>query len=201
MKVSRSTKYGINKRLCYLLSFLFIAIPIVVGIVVWKAMPVCETTPSAEANVDEPEITSSVPPSTCSPSVDEPWKFLRLPSYIIPVHYAINLRPDFYEDNGLFTGKETIELNITENTNYLIVHILKLSITKTAVFEKASRRAIRVKRTFEYEENQFWVVEVGETIRSGTAVDLYLEFEGSLTGSIVGFYKSTYINSVTKQKR
>ena len=47
---------------------------------------------------------------------------------------------------------------------------------------------------FEYQENEFWVVTPSSPAPAGN-YSLYLEFDGSLTIGITGFYKSVYKNS------
>ena len=49
----------------------------------------------------------------------------------------------------------------------------------------------KVKYSFHYEPNQFWVVQTEKEVPKGS-VNLNLEFSGYLTHGIVGFYKSTY---------
>ena len=47
---------------------------------------------------------------------------------------------------------------------------------------------------FEYQENEFWVVIPSSPAQAGN-YSLYLEFDGSLSIGITGFYKSVYKNS------
>ena len=60
---------------------------------------------------------------------------------------------------------------------------------------------VGVKRSFAFDRNQYWVTEVTEELEAGSTVVLHLEFDGSLLNGIVGFYKSTYINTQTGVKR
>lgn len=128
------------------------------------------------------------------------WKDLRLPTYIKPIHYDITLYPDFYEDAGWFYGNETIEIEISKETSYILIHINYLNVTRTELFD-ATDNPIGIAKTFYYQPNQFWVVETETPISAGARVRLFLSFEGSLTRAIVGFYKSTYTDSLTGAKR
>ncbi|ESO85815.1 hypothetical protein LOTGIDRAFT_130453 [Lottia gigantea] len=132
---------------------------------------------------------------------DEPWRNLRLPRTILPVHYDLTLYPDFYENNGWFYGNETITIRLDESSKYILVHYKFMNITKTELREAGTNNQIDIARTFTNEENQFWVVQTSTDIAKGSMVDLYLEFDGSLTNAIVGFYKSTYVNSITNETR
>ena len=80
---------------------------------------------------------------------------------------------------------------------------LSHSYKKNPIFTTNSSAGnnIRVKRRFAFDRNQYWVTELTEEIKAGTTVVLHLEFEGSLVNGIVGFYKSTYINTQTGIKR
>ncbi len=62
-------------------------------------------------------------------------------------------------------------------------------------------RELATKRHFAFDRNQFWVTELSDKLASGSPVVLHLEFQGSLTPLIVGFYKSTYIHTETGKKR
>ncbi|XP_053392868.1 glutamyl aminopeptidase-like [Mercenaria mercenaria] len=197
-------KVSLDKRCCYFLVLCVIVLTVVTGVVVWYL------TDSACNGADDGDqqpatgtkSTDSVPQTTAVPTTidtSEPWKNLRLPRYIIPVHHDITLYPNFYENNGWFYGNETVELNITQSTNYILIHANFLNITKTAL-RYANGQDIPIKRTFWYGENQFWVIEATAPVQVSRAF-LELQFDGSLTREIFGFYKSTYVNSITKEER
>lgn len=211
---SRS-KVALNKRICYFLVFLFVAVPVVVGVVVWhltktaydnsdgasdgtQAGQVGGTTSGCPT---QPEMTTvpATEQTTQVVSDDEPWKNLRLPKYVIPIHYDITLYPDFYGDHGWFYGNETAELNVTKATKVFLIHTNYMNITKTTL-NYAGGSNIAIANTFWYAENQFWVVQTKEPVRS-SVVHLHLQFDGSLTRAIVGFYKSSYTNSKTGEIR
>lgn len=48
---------------------------------------------------------------------------LHLPKYTVPIHYDLTLYPDFYGDNSEFYGNVTIEIDVKQATQYLMVHI------------------------------------------------------------------------------
>ena len=47
---------------------------------------------------------------------------------------------------------------------------------------------------FDYEKNEFWVVEFGQEVVIGN-YSQSLEFSGKLSQGLAGFYKSVYTNS------
>lgn len=205
-----SKKVSFNKRCCYLLAFLFIAVPVVTGVLVWYFLPKCGirdgqsiTDESSQGKESTTEASPTV--ETTSPSTGavpgKPWTYLRLPTFIRPLHYDLTLYPDFYEDHGWFYGNETVEIEISLDTRFILIHYNQMNITRTELYSHGKTDSIPIKRTFNFSEHQFWVVETESAIPAGSKVDLELQFDGSLTNSIVGFYKSTYVNSQTNQTR
>ncbi|KAH3863357.1 glutamyl aminopeptidase-like [Dreissena polymorpha] len=209
-----------NKRLVYFLVFLVIALPVITGILVWKLLPGCDDkTNTAESGRAGSQVqptasgVQTVPTSaplqttnstlsgklTTPPFEDGPWKTLRLPGTVLPVHYNLTMFPDFYDNASTFYGNVSIELQVKEATQLFMVHVLFLDIAQTKLLDGPFGNAISIKRTFEYKPNQFWVVETTKPILANSTVYLDIQFSGSLNRSIVGFYKSTYINSITKK--
>ena len=198
-KVRMST----NRRLLYFLVALLIILPVLTGVLVWYFMPKCDKEQSSTAEVklttQTPEYTSTFGTTPAS-FEDGPWKELRLSRNVIPVHYAITLYPDFYGDNAWFYGNETIEIDIKGQTKYILIHINYLNITSARV-EDNNGTSVEINRTFEYKPNQFLVIETKTPLAVNKKVFVQIQFDGSLTRSIVGLYKSVYTNSLTKERR
>ncbi|XP_021344850.1 glutamyl aminopeptidase-like, partial [Mizuhopecten yessoensis] len=197
-----SGKVSLNKRILYLLLVLLVVVPIVVGVLVWYLAPPrsCDSLSNVEgesgANTGS-EVTTTTTTTEVPNFESEPWKNLRLPRYIIPVHYDITLYPDIYNGNGWFYGNESVEIRITKDTSYILIHYYYMNITKTMLKNNSSGATIPIKRTFSYAENQFWVIETVSPLLSGAVVRLETQYDGSLTRSMVGLYKSRYVNSIT----
>ena len=134
------------------------------------------------------------------PESQGPWLELRLPSAIKPTRYDLWLNPDFYFEGNTFSGREDISLQVLEDTNYVLIHFKLMEITRTEL-STSDGRHIDIVQTFAYEPHEFWVIETAETLRAGTDLVLHLEFNGSLVNGIVGYYKSTYVNSDTGIER
>ncbi|KAL5018116.1 hypothetical protein ScPMuIL_003838 [Solemya velum] len=196
-----------NKRLFFILCVLLIVLPVVVGVLVWNFTK-CEADDShnnegiTESNRGGEGTTTDTPVVSTTHPEWEIWKNLRLPDYIKPVHYDITLYPDFYEeDKGWFYGNETVEIKISRNTSYILIHINYLNVTRTELFDNVTGDSIPIQDSFHYEPNQFWVIKTKTPVENGTVVNLVLSFDGSLTRAIVGFYKSTYTDSKSGAKR
>lgn len=147
-----------------------------------------------------------------------PWEAdHRLPSDTDPIHYDIFLHPDL--NNFTFSGKVVIQIHVKNprsfllvNTKYLDIFDTRLKKVITAESERETdnvtkkkfgeEREIEIENAFEYKPNEFWVV----VMKSNTELqpgfyNLHLQFRGSLSEKIVGFYSSTYTDPKTQQKR
>lgn len=126
----------------------------------------------------------------------EPWETnIRLPTHLIPLHYDLHLYPEL--ESGLFTGNITAEISALETANYFLTHIKDLEIHDTQLRD-GSGSLVDVAKAFEYPEHEFWVVVPSKEIPKGN-YSLFLQFSGSLTKGITGFYKSTYLNAEGKR--
>ena len=203
-----------NKRILYFLVALVIILPVITGVLVWHFMPKCndDKPRSDEVKISSPASVSTALPTdhtelhivptgtTAAPFEDGPWKELRLPRTVIPVHYEITLYPDFYDNNAWFYGNETVEIDVRQPTRHVMIHVNYLNITRTSL-EDDSGNSVEINRTFEYKPNQFLVIETKEMLHQSQRVKLSISFDGSLTRSIVGLYKSVYTNSLTGERR
>lgn len=125
----------------------------------------------------------------------EPWEVdYRLPRHQQPLHYQIHLHPDL--ETGLFTGKVDIFMKINQSKYYFILHSKFLNITSTKVCRGHTLEGgeeIRLHKAFEYPPNEFYIIQLKDEASAGEYT-ISLEFDGSLTREIVGFYRSTYRN-------
>ncbi|XP_057378962.1 glutamyl aminopeptidase-like [Daphnia carinata] len=148
-----------------------------------------------------PIVESTTMAGSTTPQLTEPWELdYRLPSDTLPLHYEIYLHPDLV--SGTFTGKVAIHLNVTKPRDFVLIHIKYLTISSTSVHKgiESNGEQISLGETFEYAPNEFWVVKLRSQMQPGLYT-VNMDFTGSLTKDIVGFYKSNYYNSDTNQTR
>ena len=160
----------------------------------------CEDKEDGEGGPDTSSATTSIPGDTSTepPLAGPPGDpFLRETVY--PTHYELWLYPDFYFDGNTFYGKENITFKVTKETDVVILHAKMMEISNTVMWDDAEHE-ITIKKTFMYERNEYWVVEVENQLVVGEYV-LHLEFTGSLVNGIVGYYKSNYTNALTGEDR
>ena len=109
---------------------------------------------------------------------------------LIPVDYSIELTVDMNE----FTvaGRSVINLNIVEETNYVIFHTKLMNITSFVVTQNDKR--VIVQSNFTYEENDFYILRLKNSLSVGKAT-LELTYSYILRDYLVGFYRSSYKNA------
>jgi len=106
----------------------------------------------------------------------------------------------------------SILLNVTSSpTRHLLVHARGLTIHRTAVRlrrrdddehqQAASPPVVGVQRAFEFSRHQYWVVELEREVAPGCEVWLEMRFEGSMVGRLSGLYRTSYVDSRTRQTR
>jgi len=115
---------------------------------------------------------------------------IRLPKHLVPLHYDLWLHPNL--KTGLFTGRVRIDIEAQKTAEYFLVHIKNLTVSKTSL--RHNEDEVKIKSSFEYRDNEYWVV-IPESPAAAGNYSLYLEFDGSLSIGITGFYKSVYKNS------
>uniref|UniRef100_A0AAG5CP51 glutamyl aminopeptidase n=1 Tax=Anopheles atroparvus TaxID=41427 RepID=A0AAG5CP51_ANOAO len=128
----------------------------------------------------------------------------RLPRHIRPVHYELWLHPDLQRET--FAGRVGIDLNVTEPTNYIVLHSKMLTITETVLRQltahggEGSAPEVGIARTYEVPEHEYWVIETQADIAAGD-YRLSMQFNGSLADRIIGFYSSKYLDKQTNTTR
>nr|XP_060617795.1 endoplasmic reticulum aminopeptidase 1 [Anolis sagrei ordinatus] len=119
-----------------------------------------------------------------------PWNIMRLPKHVLPVHYDLLIHPNL--TTLTFTGLAKIEINITQETNSIILHSKYLQITKAVIQE--AKENIHIDKTvsvLEYPPFEQIALVVTEPLRLGNYI-VSIEYSANLSDSFHGFYKSTY---------
>lgn len=113
-------------------------------------------------------------------------KATRLSVDVLPVRYAIHLHTDF--ETLLFSGEETIEINLKSDQKEILIHSVGLDILKALI--KQGKTTQEVKVSFD-EKNETLILRPTNILKKGK-IYLTLNFKGVLSESLAGFYKSTY---------
>uniref|UniRef100_A0A3B4BC09 Aminopeptidase n=1 Tax=Periophthalmus magnuspinnatus TaxID=409849 RepID=A0A3B4BC09_9GOBI len=119
-----------------------------------------------------------------------PWLYFR---YILPVHYNLLVHPDFTSLS--FSGSVQIEIDVQNNTNWLVLHSKGLNITKATIFgHNLTPFSEQVTFLYNPPHEQLGVFS-SRVLSTGHKYFLHLEFNAGLSEGFYGFYKSTYKTS------
>ncbi|XP_023269255.1 endoplasmic reticulum aminopeptidase 2-like [Seriola lalandi dorsalis] len=141
---------------------------------------------------------ASSPPGEQSPlgtdKLSFPWSRLRLPRYIIPLHYRLLLHPNLTSLS--FTGSVQIQIDVQNNTNWVVLHSKGLQIFNATILNQnlahLSDQVLPVLHNPQHEQIGIFSPRV---LSSGQKYFLYIEFGAELVEGFYGFYKSTYKTS------
>jgi puromycin-sensitive aminopeptidase len=98
----------------------------------------------------------------------------RLPDTVRPIHYTLTLQPNL--DAGTYTGKVSIELEVRQATDTVVLNAVDMEIAGTVTMDAKRERA---------------TVKLPKPLQPGKAT-IDLEFKAKLSDSMRGFYKSSY---------
>uniref|UniRef100_A0A803YM61 Aminopeptidase n=1 Tax=Meleagris gallopavo TaxID=9103 RepID=A0A803YM61_MELGA len=150
-------------------------------------------------------------PATSPPTVDAgpcptksddsgDWRNFRLPTYVKPIHYDLEVKPEMETD--IYTGTVNISIALEQSTSHLWLHLRETKITEMPTLRKSSGQQISLTDCFEYEAQEYIVMKAGVELTVTDESDPYIltmKFQGWLNGSLVGFYRTTYTeNGETK---
>jgi glutamyl aminopeptidase len=126
----------------------------------------------------------------------------RLPSYIKPTHYDIELFPDPVAD--ISYGSETITVDVQKRTRNIVLHAIADLTTinsDTIVVEQEGSSPV-VTNSFYYDENreQFFVIQLEQELEIKEA-HIYLEWQGPLVSTLVGINKVNYKDRIINKKK
>jgi len=114
-------------------------------------------------------------------------KSVRLPRYVLPSKYRIQLKPDF--DNFTFSGVESISIGITQNIKSITLHSKDIDI-ETASLESSRFKVFADKISYDVKADTT-TFHFKNGIKSGK-YKLNIVFQGILNDKMRGFYRSKY---------
>jgi len=103
-----------------------------------------------------------------------------------PLNYKLNFDVDF--KSFRYFGDETIQIEIKEETDKIILHTVDLEITRCKIILKDETLTPKTKIDKDKEE---LALQFEKKISTGN-YELYIAFEGKVSDSLAGFYKSRY---------
>ncbi|XP_044518614.1 endoplasmic reticulum aminopeptidase 1 [Gracilinanus agilis] len=120
-----------------------------------------------------------------------PWDKMRLPSYIVPVHYNLMIHANL--TTLTFLGATEVEIITSRPTNFIILHSQHLQITKATLREKSQEsQAEQPLTVLEYPPNEQIALLADEPLLIGRQYIVTMEYTAPLSETLHGFYKSSY---------
>ena len=110
----------------------------------------------------------------------------RLPRTVVPTRYDLRLEPDL--ETHTFQGRETVELEIAQPVNEIVLNSLEIEIRKAVLHTDQLDLVAEVSYD---EQAQRAILGLNGTAPDGPAT-LELEFSGILNDQLHGFYRSKF---------
>ncbi|XP_038145940.1 endoplasmic reticulum aminopeptidase 2 isoform X2 [Cyprinodon tularosa] len=165
-----------------------------VGLLVLLAVKVFLVGSQTSEQATNPPSSTGEQPPLADGNLSFPWSRLRLPRYIVPLHYHLLLHPNL--TTLRFTGSVQIQIDVHNNTNWVVLHSKGLQISKATILDPdlahVSDQVLPVLHNPSHEQIGIFSPRV---LSSGQKYFLYIEFEAELADGFYGFYKSTYRTS------
>ncbi|KAI1303652.1 Puromycin-sensitive aminopeptidase [Halotydeus destructor] len=113
--------------------------------------------------------------------------FQRLPSTVVPKHYAITLQPNL--KTFRFDGHQTVDIEIEEETDIIVLNQVDLSISE-ANYTNSKGEAVSSSVIVD-NEDEIATIKFENALKPGSGV-LHLSFTGILNENMKGLYRSKY---------
>src|ERR1700733_11031014 len=108
----------------------------------------------------------------------------RLPTNVIPSHYKLWIDPNIAKEQ--FSGEETIDVQLAQASNEIVLNSLNLEISSAEVM--AGGKTQQAKVSYDQPDEMIRLI-VAEAVPPGPAA-LHLKFSGKLTAGLRGLYLS-----------
>ncbi len=112
----------------------------------------------------------------------------RLPRTTRPRRYELLITPDL--DASVFSGEVVIALEMTEPTETIVLHSKGLDVALASLSQGGAPVAADLRIDAEHEHI---VITAHRALLPGDAI-LELQFDGSISHGLLGFYRSTYLD-------
>lgn len=121
----------------------------------------------------------------------------RIPNHIRPLSYDIYIHPNL--TTFKFSGRVTIDVRCYQPTRKVIFHVRDLTVGNVKLTDSNQKR-LKIAQTVQHKKNQQYLIALKEELREKERYALYMEFNGTLSKNMEGFYRSNY-KSKTGQVR
>nr|XP_048275417.1 aminopeptidase Q isoform X6 [Myodes glareolus] len=122
-----------------------------------------------------------------------PWNHSRLPPWLVPLHYDLELWPRLwpnnlsYTESVTFTGRVNITVRCTVATSRLLLHSFFLTYKQAEVWgpltlgtRNATVGRVPVDNVWFAQDTQYMVLDLGQVLQPGSRYELHLGFSGQV---------------------
>uniref|UniRef100_A0A8C3M2A8 Aminopeptidase n=1 Tax=Geospiza parvula TaxID=87175 RepID=A0A8C3M2A8_GEOPR len=207
----KSKRYCMKKKHVAIICGVVVVVGLAVGLGVGLSRPKAPEEPTTDQTTTTTTMTTTATTEQPPPPVDlgpcpsknddtGDWRDFRLPTYVKPVHYDLEIKPEMEQD--IYSGTVSISIALEKPTSSLWLHLRDTKVTEIPTLRKSSGQQIAVNDCFEYKPQEYIVMKAEAELPVTDESDPYvltLKFQGWLNGSLVGFYRTTYTeNGQTK---
>ncbi|RZC35732.1 aminopeptidase N-like [Asbolus verrucosus] len=130
----------------------------------------------------------------------------RLPSIVIPSHYKLEILSYLGEpENFNFDGKVWIQVTSRYPTQNITLHSKDLTIIKDQITAKDISRCnpenVKIENIQLDPQNDFLIIYFERQLSTDHKYEIFIPFMGVTLDSMKGFYRSSYIDENTKEKK
>ncbi|NXC10799.1 AMPE aminopeptidase, partial [Orthonyx spaldingii] len=207
----KSKRYCMKTKHVAVICGVVVIVGLAVGLGVGLSRPKSQQPPEGTDRPTTGQTTTTTTGQTTTTTTDQPpppvnlgpcpskndetgdWKDFRLPTYVKPVHYDLEIKPEM--ENDTYTGTVSIFIALEKPTSSLWLHLRETKVTELPTLRKSSGQQIAVNDCFEYKPQEYIVMKAAAELPVTDENDPYvltLKFQGWLNGSLVGFYRTTY---------
>src|SRR5579859_5434955 len=121
-----------------------------------------------------------------------------LPWNVVPKHYRLSLTPDF--STFKFAGTVKVDVDVVEATKSIVLNAVDLELHSATVQSKG--KEVKSTKIEVDEDKQTATLEFDQELSvAKDETTLKIEFTGELNDKMAGFYRSSYIDKQTGEKK
>ena len=153
------------------------------------------TTSATGATTSATSVTSGTPSPTPAPTRANLTDY-RLPSWIKPISYALDIEPNL--DTNTILGVVRIDLLVNATTDEIVLHVEKINVTSAIIFVDDVTSFDVLDVQYVRDDHDFLVLRSPSLFEATLAgvrrIVLSIMYEAELGDDLAGFYRSSFVN-------
>ncbi|PNF34108.1 Aminopeptidase N [Cryptotermes secundus] len=195
--------YFISRKAAVLIAVVYICSLVLTGLLVFYCVP---RSSSSKLQASDTNLARTF---RMRPQVTLPYQKThssnRLTTHTIPTHYRIQLVPFIMEDNFTTSGEVWITLKCLEAADNITLNINDIEVQESSVkvtqLHPKKDLSIQVVDHVYNTDAQTYSSILDQQLMPGGQYELYIKFMGHINDHLQGFYRSSYFDPETGQKR